>query len=295
MTAQHHTSQIKLLAVIAAICLLFASCGKSSGNNSSYNDFNNQNNSTSDESNSTENNTLTNDETIDVEKENADGIVEIRKPEHTKCDSRNPLKDASGNPFIFIWKNANEEVPKISKNSKVGIYETYGELDFIPIGTAEPQYTVPMNFIDERDVDDKPDLFSGGIFYGNQGISHYVDNADFDTGNYLKSGNPLEECNGEKLADFVNANCDTFDSFKLIKAEKNQKFEFGYYYGTKWETFFVEACVEYYKVYPKTQDEKITITVPTQKTKEGYYSVDLSTMTPGLYYISTFQCFVELV
>lgn len=55
MTAQHHTSKIKLLAIIAAICVLFASCGKSSNNNSSYNDFNNQNNSISDENNITEN------------------------------------------------------------------------------------------------------------------------------------------------------------------------------------------------------------------------------------------------
>ncbi len=55
MSLQHRTSQIKLLAVISAICLLFASCGKSSGNNSSYNDFNNQNNSILNESNITEN------------------------------------------------------------------------------------------------------------------------------------------------------------------------------------------------------------------------------------------------
>lgn len=47
---------IKPLSLILAICLLLSACGKSSGGNTYYNDFNNLNNSISGESDSTENN-----------------------------------------------------------------------------------------------------------------------------------------------------------------------------------------------------------------------------------------------
>lgn len=232
--------------------------------------------------------------------ENEDGVIALEQPNVIHCDMRNPLYDAEGKAFIFIWKNADEAIPKVEKNKTIGIYQAYEELEFIPIGDATPMYTVPMNFYpfyndDNGDgVTESPLYFSGGLLGG---VGRPSDNGDDIEGalDFFLAKTSLLECNGEDLGTFVNANCDVFDAFKLLKADKDQEFEFGYYYGTEWKTVTAKACIEYYKVYPSTPNENITITVPTQPTKNGYFSVDVSTMDSGIYYIPTLSIFVELV
>lgn len=309
MTAQHHTSQIKLLAVIAAICLLFASCGKSSGNNSSYNDFNNQNNSISDESNSKENNTLNNDNANDSGKEstiplkitldsegfvplNSDGVVQLTN----YSDTANKLvyacsRYSENNKKFFVFdKHADEKVPKIKINADIGVYDNKEEINLYSIKGVAPKYTIPLNFhnlsgayVDDESVDVSPNYF------------HLDQYANFA---YNLQTIELEECNEEDIKTFVNSRSNIFHEthtpfheYKLIDAGKNEEFTFGFYKGTAWEEFTVKAIVEYYEI----DATKPPISVPIERTKNGYFKVDFSNLEAGLYFVSTYNSFIELV
>lgn len=308
MSLQHRTSLIKLLAVIAAICLLFASCGKSSGNNSSYNDFNNQNNSISDESNSTEN-TIKNNEADDSGKEstiplkitldsdgfvplNSDGVVQLSSYSETADNlvyacSRYGENDKT---FFVLYKHADEHIPKIKINADIGIYENKEEINLYSIKGVAPKYTIPLNFhalsgayVDDESVDVSPEYFH---------LSKYVNFA------YNLQATDLEECNGEDIKTYVNSRSNIFHEthtpyheYKLIDAEKNEEFTFGFYKGTAWEEFTVKAIVEYYEV----DAAKPPISVPIERTKNGYFKVDFSNLKAGLYYVPTYNSFIELV
>jgi hypothetical protein len=162
---------------------------------------------------------------------------------------------------------------------------------------------VPLNFGDDPtgdDVDDFPDNLGGnGLTF-----AYPSDNIDFDSGDLLNPGNPLVECNNEDLTKFVNSNCDSFvysanfslyRGYKVVTGDKNQEFTFGGYVGTQWQEFTSKACVEYYKIYANKNGEKITKTIPTEKTKDGYFKVDFSSIDSGIYYVSTYNTFIELV
>lgn len=85
-----------------------------------------------------------------------------------------------------------------------------------------------------------------------------------------------------------------FKGYKLLDGQKNEKFTFGGYVGTEWQEFVATANVEYYKVYYNNGNSPDKI-IPTEKTKNGYFSVDFSDLEPGIYYVSTYSTFIELV
>lgn len=237
--------------------------------------------------------------------EEIDGFVELKN--YSKLSSSlqycyNSTDDYydKSNPFRFIWKNANETIPKIRKESTIGITNPWEEVNLVKIDPADAQYMIPMNFWDdliddEEMVDNYPDKLS-------RTIGQYSDNFDFDTGDLLSPGNPLVECNDTDLTEFVNENSFTFFEYatafsfygyKLIQGEKDEEFKFGGYVGTEWQEFIATPNVEFYKVYYSNTDSFIEI--PTEKTKNGYFSVDFSDLEPGIYYVSTYQTFIELV
>lgn len=234
---------------------------------------------------------------------NADGIIELYSYSETShCLNPCYPKQWNEDGFILVWKNANEIIPKIDKNSTVAIYDSYEEITVIPINTSTPYYTVPLNFFgyDEEKVADFPNSLLGrGVI-----ITSKDENIDFSVDNLLTPGNPLTECNGEDLETFINNNSVVFyhqvdamlwHSYKILDTEKNKEFEFGGYVGTNWETFTSRACVEYYKVYPKSENQSISRTLTTEKTKNGYFTVDISTLDSGIYYVSTYNTFIEIV
>lgn len=218
-----------------------------------------------------------------------------------------PCYDKQGDEvgFILVWKNADKAIPKIKKSSLVGITDTYTEIKVIPIGDNEPQYMVPINFGNDPvdDVADFPETITGHNLYSG---SEYNDNVDFQLPEKLLSpGNPLTECNGEDLKEFVDKNCDTFvwpidqwnvgyDKYKVIKGNKDQEYTFGGYVGTEWKEFKSKACIEYYKLYAKEKDDKLSKHISVEKTKEGYFKVDLSKLDNGIYYVDEYSTFIEI-
>lgn len=240
--------------------------------------------------------------------EYVDDAVLLKQYSNT-CNELNPCYDSENSEtgFILIWKNTDEIIPKIRRNQIVGITDSYEEVKIVPVGSSSPQYMVPLNFGNNpvEDVDDFPDnLNDNGIDF-----AYSNDNIDFDKGDLLKPGNPLTECNNEDLSTFVNNNCDTFvydtngggwglpqyRKYKVVAGNKNQEFVFGGYVYTEWQEFTTKACVEYYKIYANKNGDKLSKTIATKKTKNGYFSVDFSNIEPGIYYVSTYDTFIELV
>lgn len=145
--------------------------------------------------------------------EEINGFVELKSysKRSSHCDACYDTIDDrynKNNPFVFIWKNANESIPKIRRDSVVGITSPWENIYVIKINTDEARYMVPLNFWyyitdDEEEVEDMPHKLSDTI-----GL--YSDNFEFDTGDLLSAGNPLEECNDQDLTEFVNDNSFAF-------------------------------------------------------------------------------------
>lgn len=302
------------IVLLIAILLLFSACFNSGkGMTNSYN-------ITQENSVMTQSDTTVSTNNIDKNeyqlnsvkngyvKKNEDNIIEL-KSYTDRCNMFNPCydKEDSKTGFILVWKNANEEIPKIRKKDKIGIYDTYTEIKIVPLGNAKPSYMVPLNFGSDpvRDVAEFPvNMEDNGIHF-----AYPSDNIDFDSGELLTPGNPISECNEKDLTYFVNKNSDNFvydtkgdgwglasyRKYKVIKGEKNQEFTFGGHVGTDWTEFTSKACIEYYKIYANKNNDKISKTVPTEKTKDGYFTVDFSNLKSGIYYIVTYDVFIELV
>lgn len=189
--------------------------------------------------------------------------------------------------FYFISKNADEIIPKIRKTETIGITNDYDEIDIIPIGSATPEYAVDFNFADV-----------------NYTFDHAMATPEFLFSRKNAVNFQLSECNGEDLTTFVYNHGDGFRAFDamwndysrlFVTGTKNEEFTFGGYVGTTWREVIKKADIEYYKIYQKDKNDSVALTIPTKKTKNGYFIVDFSNLSPGLYYISTFKSFVELV
>ena len=80
------------------------------------------------------------------------------------------------------------------------------------------------------------------------------------------------------------------DCYKLLTCNKNEKLVFGYYVGTKWEESTVKASIEYYKAYYGN-----SIDITPEKTKKGYFTVDITGLKKGLYFVKNYEQFIEIV
>lgn len=301
---------IVICALIIVITLLLTACFNNSDKSFDNNDDYGETHSDSfiDETDNEENEYKLDGVENGYVIKNEDGIVEL-KSYTSRSNMLNPCYDTedSETGFIMVWKNANEIIPKIRKDDKIAIYDTYDEIKVVPVGNAIPLYMVPLNFGSDpvRDVAEFPvNMEANGIHF-----AYPSDNIDFDSGELLNPGNPLTECNDKDLTSFVNDNSDNFvyntngdgwglasyRKYKVIKGEKNQEFTFGGYVGTDWKEFTSKACIEYYKIYANKNGDKISKSIPTKKTKNGYFTVDFSKFKSGVYYISTYNVFVELV
>lgn len=298
---------IAWFSVLLALSLLFTACGESSSPTVNYGDsaVNASTMPATTESVTEPENTIPLTITLDSEGYvplNEDGIVELKSYSETSYEL-NPCTTTYSdysNAYIVVWKHADEPIPKIKKDTTVGIYNTYDSIDIVPIGDTMPQYTVPLNFFDsgfgmgsdDGTVDDFPDELTATTKY-------FPDKNDL-----MSPGCPLTECNGQELVEYVNSHSSVFYyemsyysvGYKLLNAQKNEEFTFGGYVGTEWREITVPAYLEYYNVHKSnTSQEKITQTVATEKTKNGYFAVDFSGFEPGIYYVATYDTFIELV
>lgn len=311
MQIKSHT--LKTLSLIMVICLLLSACGKSTGGDSTVNNSYNMNNETNSDllSNREEKVSLNAETTNKTEIPlnitldsngfvplNSDGVVKLEKYSETATYDYPCVKgyteEEKENPFKLVYKHVDEVIPKISKASTIGIYDEKDEIKLIPLSETTPKYTVPLNFydnpgpyVDEERVNDFPKC----ILHFN--VGHFNSDSPLIAAHGTKK---LEECNGQDLKTFINSRSNRFhtygvygDEYKIIDANKNEKFTFGGYCNTSWEEFTVKPLMEYYEVYTSV------ITIPVEKTKKGYFQVDFSNIETGLYFVVEYNSYIELV
>lgn len=200
--------------------------------------------------------------------------------------------------FGLAFMNINDNIQLLDRSKTIAIYTAYDSVRFVPV-ISEAKYTVGYDFEDGIDYDtdhvkvsDFPSIITGGIS-GIQGQRSPYSSYGFSE--LIRPGNPIQECNGMALEDFMAENSKEYFSSgysyypKLyIVAKPNETFTFGGYIGTEWVEEELKADVEYYEI-----DGAITI-VP-EKTKKGYFTLDCSGFDTGLYYVIEFDTFVEIV
>lgn len=244
-------------------------------------------------------NTINSSDSNDIE-ENEDGVVRLNQyTETAHCISGDGLLfygqnrfDNKDDKFYFICKDVEDKIPSINKSETIGIYTAFydNELTFIPI-MDDPRYTVNLNFGDI--IGDG----SGVYNFPKELIRHtFGGNGDFASSGLIDPGNPLTECNGKDLTDYINSRSIGFYSlfdgsdYKILEAERNEKFIFGGYVGTAYKTVDIVADKEFYLA--KTNG---VFTLPIERTKNGYFTVNLSDVDPGVYYIDEYDTFVRFV
>lgn len=236
----------------------------------------------------------------DLVSTNQDGVVELPK------DSGFALKYCYDkdidDKYVVVFKHVDSIIPKIPQNATIGIYNDLESIDLLPVDISSPRYTVNLNFY--WLYDDKVADHPGRIHYG-EWFNNIADKSEI---NILKSfwDNDIHftECNNVDFETYVNQNSVIFhyysvfdgsDDYKLLSAQKNQTFEFGGYKGTQWESFTTKADVEYYSVNAYSDDNVKIKRIQVEKTKNGYFTVDLSALKPGVYYVLEYDAFIELV
>lgn len=186
-----------------------------------------------------------------------------------------------------IVKFSQENPQKINQSDTLAVYEAINEVDFYKI-TNGPIYTMPWHFGRYNSYNDESEVSSSVCKFPPSRSEKAFDME-------------IEEINDTNYADFVNNNSITFSYYKNINLErwshfikildlnKNQEIKLGGYVGTQWVEQTYSETIECYLM------EYNPIEVSTSKTKNGYFTIDISSLDQGLYYIPHFHRIVEIV
>lgn len=220
---------------------------------------------------------------------NEDGVYDLLQGDYDwsayhRYKVRYMLDDKSGydeGGHFFVYGNSDVRIPVFSKNETVAIYTDVDELAFIKI-TSDIHYAPDLDLADEFDG-----LGYEKAPYGISGLGKW---------RYNFCNSDEIEINGEDYDEFlgkhtINLRADYYGTnyFALIDAEKGEKFTIGGYEGTKWVEYDFYADVPFWY-----QDTYEKVTVPVEKTRNGYFTVDLSGLETGLYYNLTNDRMAEI-
>lgn len=187
--------------------------------------------------------------------------------------------------LAIVIRDANMPVYKLRQSDTAAVYEDVDRVNFYKID-SQPKYTLPYNFCFGTNVDSKDEIINE------------PDRFYFIVDDSYEIGFPIEEINGQKINEFVNSNYEFYtslgndyyyDYFKIVPLKKGEKVTIGGYIETEWLEKEVFANVEYYII------DDTPVEIPTEKTKNGYFTVDTSSLEKGLYYIDQFSRVIELV
>ena len=172
---------------------------------------------------------------------------------------------------LLINGTSDSRIAVFNKNDTMAIYIDRDELEFIKI-TSDIKYAPNLNF--------DYDLFEGVITYDK--APRRIDGLGTWLYNFYQSDEI--EMNGEDYKEFldkhaINMRTGSVEHISLIDGKKGEKFVVAGYYGTSWEACEFYADVPFWII-----DSYEKLTVPIEKTRNGYFIVDLSGVEPGVYY-----------
>lgn len=220
-----------------------------------------------------------------------DGVLELKTFSQCYfmdyiCDE---IDDETDDEFFGLaFKKADDIIKKLDGSQTIAIYTSYDTVRFVPV-VSEARYTVVFDFADRINYETgkiNVDSFPEKLF-------HTLSNVSLN--GLTDPGHPIEECNGVPLDEFISENGKQYfvntgylDPHLFLDAEKNETFTFGGYIGTQWTEADVKADIEYYEI-------DGAITIDSEPTQNGYFTLDCSDLAPGLYYVVEFDTFVEMM
>ncbi len=183
--------------------------------------------------------------------------------------------DKGGHLFIYGTFSEREplEIPIFNKNLPVAIYFDADELNFIKI-TSDTHYAPDLNLADYND----------GLGFCKSPFKIHFSAGGMNNSQYDFKNSDEIEINGEDYETFLNKRAVNFKQgwssyYAFIEATAGEKFTIGGYKEAEWVEYDFYADVPFWY-----QDTYEKVTVPVEKTRNGYFTVDLSGFEPGLYY-----------
>ena len=202
--------------------------------------------------------------------ETNDSLYKFKKVRYALTDRSG--YDDGGHIFIYSF-SSDARIPVFSKNEPIAIYYDADQLTLIKI-TSEVQYAPDINFANP--------IFNGLSYYNR---APYSING-LGMPRYNLSDSEEIEINGENYDEYLLEKSVILAQegyspayFSIVSAEKDEVFSIGGYHGTEWTEYEFYADIPFW-----VQDSYEVITVPVEKTKNGYFTVDLSGLEAGTYY-----------
>ncbi len=232
---------------------------------------------------------------------NADGLEELSVDMDSGTHAKSNIKEGYyDEPFdedektdMLVSRYCYQAPVKVHKNELTAVTGTnkFTYFGLYKIKQTEPYYTIPYNF---ADLDNK--RFQEDEVYCLPYT--FPDNKHYP-GDFM-----IDEIDGVDLKEAINSNYRFFTSgwkniyesniyyYKLYNLKKGQTVTMGGYVQTEWKEITLTADVEYYLI---EDSDNNSIKCDVQKTKNGYFTVDLSKFENGLYYFSAIHTVIELV
>lgn len=280
----------KIILSIVVLCMILVPFTACSGDNSDI-DVEYIDDYYSDDAENIDNDAVNDNEDNQNDSNELDGVLELKT--FSKCYFMDyicdEIDDETDDEFFGLaFKKADDIIKKLDGSQTIAIYTAYDEVRFVPV-VSEAMYTTVLDFADRIDYE------TGRINVASfpDKLLHTLSHVSLN--GLTDPGHPIEECNGEPLDEFISANGKQYFvstgylyPHLFLDAEKNETFTFGGYIGTQWTEAEVKADIEYYEI-------DGAITIESEPTKNGYFALDCSGLTPGLYYVVEFDTFVEMM
>ncbi|MCQ2483934.1 MAG: hypothetical protein MJ168_01225 [Clostridia bacterium] len=227
---------------------------------------------------------------------NQDGVYDLGSFGSWRCldavfyesdyDATSAINLKKENKKYFVYSSIDHKIGSFNKNSTTAIYSDFQEINLIKI-TDNKSYTYDINFTitsgyncSKYQVTECVEPISGGY-----PLFNFLDSDEIEINNedYEKYVKKNSFC-------FVNYQFSLiYDGYMILKSQKGDRIEVGGYHGINWDTYEFQADTQYYIV-----NDKDKVTIPTQKTRNGYFTVDLSNLENGLYYYKELDAIINI-
>jgi len=208
---------------------------------------------------------------------NDDGVYDLHQGDYTYRVSKNSedFPDPGSDPLL-VFGDSEVRIAMFNKNDTAAVYSDVDEITFVKI-TTDISYTPDLNFAT---------LVYGESGYAKDPCEIGNEYAAVSYSQYDFTNSDEIEINGEDYNQFLDEHTISLGRsgyyftgpFTIIDAEKGEKITIGGYKETEWieYDFYADCCFWY-------QDSYEQVTAPVEKTRNGYFTVDLSGLEPGLY------------
>lgn len=197
-------------------------------------------------------------------------------------------KDKNEQLLLICRGDIDDIILKYKKSIPFAIYKEIYALNLIKV-EKNFNYTITANFYSDLTTQYK---VSSSPSYLNLNYT----SPNFELFEFDVSDEP--EVNGEFYYTYIRDHSVTFSDstslyyridYRLIEAEKGDAFSISGYEGVRWVTYNYIADTPFCLIDNYSQKR-----LPVEKTKNGYFTADLSSLESGVYFVKEYNCLIEL-